>query len=133
MTHCSFCGKSQARVRALFESSGLPGCICNECLDICRKILEDDKKRLEKAGTYRTSSTTVAAEVLHCHFCRRLQHVVDKLISAPAGQGPCFICDRCVNEGLGKLAPEGVLKKRSWLKRLMRSFKTKPTELQHVN
>jgi ATP-dependent protease Clp ATPase subunit len=68
MTHCSFCGKSQARVRALFESSGLPGCICNECLDICRKILEDDKKRLEKAGTYRTSSTTVAAEVLHCHF-----------------------------------------------------------------
>jgi ClpX C4-type zinc finger/Sigma-70 region 3 len=37
---CSFCGKSQNQVKKLIRGSA--ACICDECLDLCNDILEED-------------------------------------------------------------------------------------------
>ena len=37
---CSFCGKPQDRVARLIAGPGV--CICNECVEICRAVLEDE-------------------------------------------------------------------------------------------
>lgn len=37
---CAFCGKSQKQVRKLIGGSGVY--ICNECVDLCREILEEE-------------------------------------------------------------------------------------------
>lgn len=39
---CSFCGKSQDQVRKLVAGNGV--FICNECIDLCNEILEDELK-----------------------------------------------------------------------------------------
>lgn len=38
MMRCSFCGKPQDRVARLIAGPGV--CICNECVEICRAVLE---------------------------------------------------------------------------------------------
>ncbi|HEX7286617.1 MAG TPA: ClpX C4-type zinc finger protein [Candidatus Angelobacter sp.] len=131
MTHCSFCGKSQARVRGLFASNRPPACICNECLDVCRTILEHDRQHPDVPGTYQAASS--AAPSLACGFCGKSQKRVDKLIGAPAQLEPCYICDRCVGECSNMLAEKDTLRKDSFLKRLMRSLNIKPAKLQRVN
>src|SRR5215218_10239112 len=45
---CSFCGKSQNDVRKLIAGPGVY--VCNECIDICNEIINDDEQ-----------TTTVAA------------------------------------------------------------------------
>jgi ATP-dependent Clp protease ATP-binding subunit ClpX len=45
---CSFCGKSQNDVRKLIAGPGVY--VCNECIDICNEIINDDE---------RTDTTTV--------------------------------------------------------------------------
>ena len=37
---CSFCGKSQETVRRIIAGPGVY--ICNECVDLCSSIVEDD-------------------------------------------------------------------------------------------
>ena len=37
---CSFCGKTQDEVRKLIAGPGV--CICNECIELCAEIMEDD-------------------------------------------------------------------------------------------
>lgn len=39
---CSFCSKPRSEVRALI--AGDVGHICDECVELCQKVLEDDKK-----------------------------------------------------------------------------------------
>ena len=38
---CSFCGKSQNDVRKLIAGPGVY--VCNECIDICNEIINDDE------------------------------------------------------------------------------------------
>ncbi|MDR2687105.1 MAG: ATP-dependent Clp protease ATP-binding subunit ClpX [Oscillospiraceae bacterium] len=38
---CSFCGKSQSQIDKLIAGPG--GCICNECVDLCIDILEEER------------------------------------------------------------------------------------------
>ena len=40
--HCSFCGKAQSKTRKVL--SGRNVYICSECVEICKEILDDDKK-----------------------------------------------------------------------------------------
>lgn len=40
--HCSFCGKSQNEVKKLIAGPNVY--ICNECVDICNEIINDDDK-----------------------------------------------------------------------------------------
>ena len=37
---CSFCGKTQEQVRKLIAGPGV--CICNECIELCSEIIEED-------------------------------------------------------------------------------------------
>ena len=48
---CSFCGKSQNDVRKLIAGPGVY--VCNECIDICNEIINDD----EQAETATVRST----------------------------------------------------------------------------
>ena len=41
---CSFCGKSQEQVHRLIAGPG-GVYICNECIDLCREIIEDEQAR----------------------------------------------------------------------------------------
>lgn len=40
MLRCSFCGKTQDKVDKLITGTGV--CICNECVQLCNSILEED-------------------------------------------------------------------------------------------
>jgi ATP-dependent protease Clp ATPase subunit len=120
---CSFCGKSQARVRRLVASSTPPACICNECLDVCQRILEEDKKHPENPEAYRAAASSEKG--LACGFCGKSQKRVDKLIGAPAQLEPCYICDRCVERGVSELATKDLQQKESFVKRLIRNFSSK--------
>ncbi len=48
---CSFCGKSQAQVRKMIAGHGVY--ICNECVDLCRSIIEEEmgmnRRRVRKS------------------------------------------------------------------------------------
>ncbi len=44
--HCSFCGKSQKEVKKLVAGRGVY--ICNECIDVCHTIMEDDSLNQEQ-------------------------------------------------------------------------------------
>ncbi len=49
-SRCSFCGKSQGQVRKLI--AGPKGAyICDECVDICAEIIEEEFENEEEAGT----------------------------------------------------------------------------------
>ena len=37
---CSFCGKMQNQVQRLIAGPGV--CICNECVELCQSVLDDD-------------------------------------------------------------------------------------------
>src|ERR1700675_1088635 len=45
--YCSFCGKSQQEVRKLI--AGPTVFICDECVDLCRDIIHDEKSSLSKS------------------------------------------------------------------------------------
>lgn len=49
---CSFCGKTHAQVEKLIAGEGV--FICNECIDLCNQIIEDDL--LEKQRKYAKDS-----------------------------------------------------------------------------
>jgi ATP-dependent Clp protease ATP-binding subunit ClpX len=40
---CSFCGKSKEHFKMLI--SGLAASICNECIDLCYKVISDHRQR----------------------------------------------------------------------------------------
>ena len=46
---CSFCGKSQGQVRKLIAGPNVY--ICDECVDICAEIIEEEFENEEEAGT----------------------------------------------------------------------------------
>ena len=37
---CSFCGKPQDRVQRMIAGPGV--CICNECVELCQAVLDDE-------------------------------------------------------------------------------------------
>lgn len=46
MSRCSFCGKTQDMVERMIAGPGV--CICNECIELCNSILEEEAGVLEK-------------------------------------------------------------------------------------
>ena len=45
--HCSFCGKSQDEVKKLIAGPSVY--ICNECVDLCNDIIEEEIKNDEES------------------------------------------------------------------------------------
>jgi hypothetical protein len=89
---CDFCSKDQESVKTILSGFETPEkSICNECLDICKDILAEDKinnKIFEKSSTKRDN---VFDAILHCSFCGKSQNHVNKLIAGPG----VYICDGC--------------------------------------
>lgn len=57
---CSFCGKSQNDVRKLIAGPGVY--ICNECIDICNEIIDDDERAVPgSSGTNLPRPTEIKA------------------------------------------------------------------------
>ena len=49
LLRCSFCGKSQNEVKKLIAGPGVY--ICDECIDLCTDIIEEEKDREESSST----------------------------------------------------------------------------------
>lgn len=49
VVRCSFCGRSQDQVRKLF-SGPKNACICDECVNVCMEMLEEEYEELEAAN-----------------------------------------------------------------------------------
>jgi ATP-dependent Clp protease ATP-binding subunit ClpX len=62
-TRCSFCGKGQDQVRKLVAGPGV--FICDQCIDLCQEVLEDDNRsagtKKQKTGFIPTPKTICAA------------------------------------------------------------------------
>ncbi|MCQ2420167.1 MAG: ATP-dependent Clp protease ATP-binding subunit ClpX, partial [Clostridia bacterium] len=39
---CSFCGKREGQVKRIL--AGANACICNECIDLCNGIMQDERQ-----------------------------------------------------------------------------------------
>src|SRR6266566_9605923 len=48
-TRCSFCGKDQSQVRKLVAGPGVY--ICDQCIDLCQEVLEEDTKTTSQKRT----------------------------------------------------------------------------------
>src|SRR5512133_505564 len=48
--HCSFCGKGQDQVRRLIAGPGAVY-ICDECVELCREIIDEEHAAAPKART----------------------------------------------------------------------------------
>ena len=46
--HCSFCGKSRDEVEKII--AGPNSLICNECVDLCKEIIEEERKARTRTG-----------------------------------------------------------------------------------
>jgi len=44
--YCSFCGKSQAQVQKLIAGNKKDVYICDECVDLCAELLEEEFEEL---------------------------------------------------------------------------------------
>ncbi|RME67337.1 MAG: ATP-dependent Clp protease ATP-binding subunit ClpX, partial [Nitrospirae bacterium] len=53
--HCSFCGKTQDEVQKLIAGPSVY--ICNECVDLCNEILEEEMKAESKGSSDKTLPT----------------------------------------------------------------------------
>ncbi len=56
--HCSFCGKSQDQVRRLIAGPGAVY-ICDECVDLCREIIDEENGQAAATSSSRQGSVTL--------------------------------------------------------------------------
>jgi hypothetical protein len=84
--HCSFCGKPRREVVKLI--AGPRVFICNECVAICRRAIDQEKA----AGSPDPQPESQTEQKLRCRFCGKSSRDVDVLIAGPG----IFICDACV-------------------------------------
>lgn len=109
--NCSFCGKPQDQVQSLVAGPG-NYYICNECIDLHRKALEDEYATLHPNPDHNTSSlpeTTnlnpPAKKTYNCSFCGKSQYQVQCLI---AGPGRNYICNECIELSRKTIEEEGL-------------------------
>jgi ClpX C4-type zinc finger protein len=89
---CSFCNKSQAQVRALIAGPNV--FICDECVDICRDILDPAIGGTVEAAIREallTKEDAPSALVLRCNLCR-LPTPVRQLTRIPQRGAVCHAC-----------------------------------------
>src|SRR5438093_680596 len=87
---CSFCGKNQDEVRKLI--AGPYVYICDECIDLCNEILEQECEAEGGAGDPPMQSESLTAASA-CVLCR-LPKSIEELVPLPELG---FICRTCVD------------------------------------
>ncbi|MCL2562751.1 MAG: ATP-dependent Clp protease ATP-binding subunit ClpX [Oscillospiraceae bacterium] len=75
MTRCSFCGKNQEQVDRMI--AGRDSCICNECVDLCMGILEDE---LAPFGAWDEDPKTGAPQPPNLPKPQEMRAVLDEYI-----------------------------------------------------
>ena len=85
---CSFCEKKCHEVIKMFK--GKYATICDECVELCEEIIEEETEERIKLGTMHIKATN---SDLVCSFCTRahLDPDVFILIAGPDN----LICDKC--------------------------------------
>jgi len=129
MLFCSFCGKPKGAISnlVLARKGRSSASICDECLEVCRKILvksgtapivdsptpsspETDSSTTDSRRTnlaksdspktcYRIGQQPAERGQLGCSFCGTSQEKVHRLIGSAPGLPPTYICDKCVDNG----------------------------------
>ena len=86
---CSFCNQSQAEVRKLVAGPNV--FICDECVQICNRIMLDDDPPLaaEQAPSQQSTRSTV---IVPCKLCELQFPLEDALVVSERG----FLCPGCI-------------------------------------
>jgi ATP-dependent protease Clp ATPase subunit len=107
---CSFCGKPNGKVLDLILARKGPStaCICDECVEVCGKILKKSGTEpiVARPTTYRISSQAPAPGLLSCSFCGASQEIVHRLIASSPRLATAHICDKCVDLCFAAIARE---------------------------
>jgi ATP-dependent protease Clp ATPase subunit len=141
--HCSFCGKPQGSVSNLVLGRKGPSLasICNECLEVCRKILvksgtepiSDQPANPPKSTTpktyYRLGSQLPERNQLSCSFCGTSQEKAHRLIGSRPGKPPAYICDKCVARGDAASSARNKSALGSWF---ARKLGRQDTTIRHI-
>jgi len=85
---CSFCGKNQDQVRKLIAGPSV--FICDECVDLCNKILEKDSERETPAGEPPREGTIFNLEA-SCALCH-VRKPSEELLAVPDRGLICTVC-----------------------------------------
>jgi len=59
---CSFCGKLQSQVERMLAGPGV--CICNECVELCQSVLEEEDPRQAQSANRRPSRNKREEEIV---------------------------------------------------------------------
>jgi len=126
---CSFCGKPQGTISnlVLAHKGRSQASICDECLEVCRKILVKsgtepiaDPPKSDSPKTYfRVGPQPPERGPLSCSFCGTSQHEAHRLIGSAPGLPPAYICDKCVARGDAALEGRSRASLGSWIARKM--------------
>ena len=86
---CSFCDKKSHEIKKMFK--GKYATICDECVELCEEIIEEETEERIKLGTMHIKAMN---SDLVCSFCTRphLDPDVFILIAGPDN----LICDKCI-------------------------------------
>jgi hypothetical protein len=97
LLRCSFCNQSQAEVRKLV--AGPNAFICDECVEVCNRIMLDDDPPLaaEQAPPQQSIRSTV---IVPCKLCGLQFPLEDALVVSERG----FLCPGCILEVNAALA-----------------------------
>jgi len=86
---CSFCDKTSYEVKKIFK--GEYATICDECVELCAEIIEEETEERMKLGTMNVRAHPRSD--LICSFCTR-HHLHPEVFLLIAGPGK-YICDKC--------------------------------------
>jgi hypothetical protein len=85
---CSFCDKKNHEVIKMFK--GKYATICDECVELCKEIIEEETEERIKLGTM--DSRPLSSD-LACSFCTK-PHIDPEVFLLIAGPDD-LICDKC--------------------------------------
>jgi hypothetical protein len=102
---CSFCGKDQHDVKKLIAGPSVY--ICNECIDICEEIIEDDRDQIQRdepsSGKARIARRAGEPRV-RCPLCRTFVLFGEVLLIPERGH-LCLACTAAVRAALDESPP----------------------------
>ena len=85
---CSFCDKRSYEVKKIFK--GKYATICDECVELCEEIIEEETEERIKLGTM---DIRPLLSHLACSFCTK-PHLDPEVLLLIAGPEK-YICDKC--------------------------------------
>ena len=85
---CSFCDKKSHEVKKMFK--GKYATICDECVELCEEIIEEETEERIKLGTM---DVRPLSSDLVCSFCTK-PHIDPEVFLLIAGPDN-LICDKC--------------------------------------